>query len=350
MKYFRVKTWILISFFFFAISCKPDNKDDTKDDESEELDLSYLQTGDGTTTPYIKGTFIDFWHKTSWDMAMWNAHMHEMSEIGIQTVIIQFTAFNNEVWFDAQNTFSTNKHSRALANLLDAANINGIGVFIGLYSDDQYWNNATNISVLSEYVAKCKNIAQDIWQKYKNKPALKAWYIPQEPATYYYQTQSDRNILKNNLINPIAEYCKSISHKPVAFSVFFNHNLTNVASFGAFMSDLSDANVELIILQDGIGVNHCDINSISDYFLQAHQSLYVDNQFEGAFWADIETFQTVSGNTVPENINTIIQKMNNVKDYVSQIVSYQYYKDMCPSGPNGASAESLRNDYLNYLP
>jgi len=323
--------------------------DDPSDTTTDELDLSYIQVGNHTTTPYIKGTFIDFWNKSGWTTAMWQAHMNEMKEIGIETLIIQFTAYNDEAWFDANNSFSTNTHAQSLSNLLDAANIYGIGVIVGLYFDDSYWNNTSNTAVLTQHVNKCKDIANDLWQKYKNKPAFKAWYIPQEPAPYYYQNATDRNILKNNLINPIAEYCKEISHKPVGISVFFNQNLTDVNAFGDFMSGIADAKVELFILQDGVGVDHCDLASVGAYYQKANDALY-NNNYKGAFWADLEVFHNDNGQEVPEDINTVIQKLNAVKDKVSNIVIYQYYKDMSPSGPNAVAAQQLRNAYLNYLP
>ena len=343
--------FLSIILSLLALSCsKPDDGgDDNNNPPSDELDLSYIQVGNNSTTPYIKGTFIDFWNKSGWTTAMWQAHMNEMKEIGIKTVIIQFTAYNDEAWFDANNSFSTNLHAQALNNLLDAANIYGIGVVVGLYFDDSYWNNTTNTSVLTQHVNKCKDIANDLWQKYKNKPAFKAWYIPHEPAPYYYQNAADRNILKNNLINPIAEYCKEISHKPVGISVFFNQNLTDVNTFGDFMSGIADAKVELYILQDGVGVNHCNLADVGAYYQKANEALY-NNNFKGAFWADIEVFHDDNGQEVPENINVVTQKLNAVKDHVSNIVIYQYYKHMCPSGPNAVAAQQLRNDYLNYLP
>jgi len=159
------------------------------------------------------------------------------------------------------------------------------------------------------------------------------------------------NTLIDKLINPIAKHCKQISGKPVGFSVFFNSSLTDENGFKTFMNRISISDVELIILQDGIGVGHCNISQMEDYYSVANQALVQSNFFDkGTFWADIETFTQSNSNSMPASINRISQQLNKAKNHVSFIINYQYYQDMCLDGPNSTYADNLRNDYLNYLP
>ncbi|VAW10568.1 hypothetical protein MNBD_BACTEROID03-1778 [hydrothermal vent metagenome] len=317
-----------------------------------ELDLSYLPMGNGSTTPYMRGTFIDFWGKQDWSSSDWDAHMVEMKEVGIEILIVQFTAYGDNVWVNFNTNYGTNVYPDALPRLLDAAAKENIGVYVGLYFDDEYWNNATDITTLKTHAQRSKDLANEIWTMNKTKTSFKGWYITHEPAPYYYKTQGDLNVLKNNLIDPIADYCKSISGKPVGMSAFFNHNETDVPAFKTFIAGLGSSNIELLILQDGIGVYHCDLTTIESYYAAANEALY-DNGFKGAFWADLETFKNVSPTdetSNPEAIDVVTQKMDLVKDYVSTIVTFQYYHDMSPTGPRKALAKKLRDDYLDYLP
>ena len=163
---------------------------------------------------------------------------------------------------------------------------------------------------------------------------------------------SNTSILKNQLINPIADHCKSLSGKPVSIAPFFNYKLTDVDTFSSFMTSLGSSNIDLIILQDGIGVFHCDLESLESYFAAANKSLYEIGDFKGAFWADIETFKftdTVTETMNPESIEVIVKKLSIVAPHVSNIVTFQYYNDMCAKNPNGKLAEKLRNDYIKYL-
>ncbi len=320
------------------------------DPEPIELDLSYLPMGKGSADPYLKGTFIDFWNKGNWSESDWDGHMKEMKEVGVETLVVQFTAYGDNLWVDSSNDFSANIYPESLPRLLDAAAKENIGVYVGLYFNDEYWNKATDVSTLKLHAQRSEHLADDIWSLNKDKTAFKGWYITHEPAPYYYSTQRDFNVLKNNLINPIAEHCRTISGKPVGMSMFFNYNLTDLATFKTFIERLGTSNIELLILQDGVGVAHSDLASLGPYYAAANEALY-DTGFKGAFWADLETFINVtSDSSEPETIERVKQKLTAVNRYVSFIVTFQYYQDMSPTGPKTTMAEKLRNDYLDYLP
>ena len=54
---------------------------------------------------------------------------------------------------------------------------------------------------------------------------------------------------------------------------------------------------------------------------------------------------------MPANINRIVRQIQIAFSFphITKFVSFQYYNDMCPSGPNGSDALKLRNDYIDYL-
>ena len=343
----KLKTAILLLFsgLFLFFACAENSNPIVIEKEKEKKETKdTLFWGNGTTTPYIKGTFVDFWKKSNWDSNKWDEQIKEMKEIGIKTLFVHFTAYNNDIWCNSENSYSTLKHPTALANLLDAAEKNNISVFIGLYFDSEYWDYASNQSVLNKHAQRSMKLADDIWKNLGSYKSFEGWYISHEPAPSYYKSNEQFSILKESLINPIANHCKSISNKPVAMTIFFNESVTSVARFSLFTQRIGTCNLDIIILQDGIGVNHCSINTLENYFAAANNSLYKDGNFEGAFWADIETFKE----KVPESFDVVKQKLEITDSYVTRIVSFQYYDDMSPNGPNSFNAKKLRDNYLKY--
>ena len=343
---------VLGFFVFIECSNEPDLIEHKDPNGEEEEYPDNLELGKGSTSPLMKGTFVTFWNKANWNSIDWESHMKEMHEIGIKTLVVQFTAYENNIWTESSNTYSTVKYPRVLGLLLDAAEKYNMGVFVGLYFSENYWQNATDSPTINIHTQRSKEIASEIWEAHKSKDSFKGWYISHEPASYYYRTSEDFKFLKNQLINPIADHCKSLSGKPVSIAPFFNYKLTDVDTFSSFMTSLGSSNIDLIILQDGIGVFHCDLESLESYFAAANKSLYEIGDFKGAFWADIETFKftdTVTETMNPESIEVIVKKLSIVAPHVSNIVTFQYYNDMCAKNPNGKLAEKLRNDYIKYL-
>jgi hypothetical protein len=317
--------------------------------KTDTTNIDALRLGKGSTTPYIKGTFIGFGGKDNWDADKWDAHMKEMKEIGIGTLIIQFSAYNESIWCNSENNYSSSKHLNALPGLLEAARINNIGVYVGLYFNEEFWLNTTDKEILNIHAQRSIDLAKDIWDQYRDYTSFKGWYISHEPAPFYYSSEDNFNILKNNLVNPIADYCKTISNMPVAIAPFFNHNLSSSSVFSTFMKRLGSCNLDIIIIQDGIGVEHCTLSDLAEYYAAGNRGLYEEGNFKGAFWADIETFKQLPDSFIPESFDIVLQKLRIVDDYVSNIVIFQYYSNMCPGGPNKDSAKKLRDNYLNYL-
>ena len=349
-KLFLIKTRTLFILLFLSsiliTGCDKGDHPIVPDDEEETGD-TLIHGGIGTTTPYIKGTFIDFWGKENWTGALWDTHMQEMKELGIGIIFVQFSAYNEQIWCDSPNDYSTDIHKNALTDLLSAAERNEMNVFVGLYFNENYWQNASNPDEMSLHAQRSMDLSDDIWKSAKHNKSFAGWYISQEAAPYYYDTEAKFNVLKNNLINPIAYHCKSISDKPVTTTVFFNHDLTSTSDFRLFMKRISKCSLDAILLQDGTGVGHCNLAELNEYFQAANDGLFTDGNFKGAFWADMETFTPQSK---PESFTVIEEKLSIIAPLVRNIVIFQYYTDMCPTGPGGSEASKLRNDYLNYLP
>ena len=91
------------------------------------------------------------------------------------------------------------------------------------------------------------------------------------------------------------------------------------------------------------------MTQLADYYKAAARGLYTENTaYRGEFWTDLETF-TISDS--PASFERIRQQLTVELgiDKVSKAVSFQYYKNMCPTGPYGKEAKKLRQAYFNYV-
>lgn len=310
-----------------------------------------------TTDPYLTGTFVDFWYKQDWSLSEWNSFMNEMRGVGVDKVIVQFTAFDNYIWCDCPNNYSTQKYDWALERLLQAAESYNIDVYIGLYGDNDFWSHTQNENKLQEYAQKNIELASEIWTKYSHFTSFHGWYIPQETAPYYYQNDSAFNKLKDNLINPVASFCYELSGLPTSISIFFNQNLSTSNDLLYFANRMGATDVDIIMLQDGTGVwdaasnaPHSSYNNLQSYYNDAKWGLFGEQPiFDGDFWAISETFNT---NSSPETFYNVKYKFEILDDFVSEIITFQYFTDMATNTPhseeNKERADRLRIDYKNY--
>jgi len=303
--------------------------------------------------PYSKkaltGSFVDFWKKNDWPVKDWENQFQEMKDIGMNTAIIQFASYGNTTWFNSANTFTENKIPDALPNLLAAANNKKMDIFIGLYFDESYWKNQTNAEWLRLHADRCIFIAEEINTLFGKDPAFKGWYIPHEPEPNAYHSKDLTAIFTDILVNPVSDRVHSFDAKPVSIAAFFNYELTSPTQLRDFMSELCRSNLQIIMVQDGVGVNHVTLEQLEQYYSEADRGLFENTGYKGEFWTDLETFSfKPQGPVTIERIKKQLEKELSVP-HISKAVSFQYYSDMCPTGRGGEASARLRNDYLDFI-
>lgn len=297
----------------------------------------------------LTGTFIDFFGKVDWTQTQWDRHFQEMNDLGFNTVLIQFAVYGDIAWFSSSASFIKTKYPNALPRLLAAAGKKDMSVYIGLYFNDEYWDNATNIEWLQLHADRCNEVATELYTKFGSNPAFKGWYIPHEPEPYAYHSKELLASFKDNFINRISDNLHRLGSKPVSIAAFFNSELTSPKQLKDFMAELCKSNLQIIMLQDGVGVNHVSLDDVGQYYIQADKGLYENTGYTGEFWTDLETFSfPPQGKVTIKRIKS--QLLNEMATpHISKAVSFQYYADMCPDGPGGTSAASLRNDYYYFI-
>lgn len=333
-----------------AFVTQPSDTETLSEEKTNNLMTLCAPTG---TDPVLTGSFVDFWSKGDWTQTQWNNQLQEMKDIGITTAVIQFTGFddgsgNSYTWFNSANTFTNTKFPNALGRLLTAASAKSMDVYIGLYFHNGYWTHQVDTTWLKLHADRCDSLATEINTQFGSNTAFKGWYIPHEPEPYAYNTATKVGYFKNALVNRISNYTHTLNNKPVALAAFFNDQLSTSNNLLYFMKELGKCNVQVIMLQDGIGVGHASLSNIRQYYNDANWGLYHEgNNYQGLFWSDLETFN--SSPAGPASISRVVSQLDSVSYLVHKNVSFQYYTDMSASGPYPVPAAQLRSDYITYL-
>ena len=341
------KYGFLIAFLLplFISACSKDDADSAKND------ADYI-TVDAKKA--LTGSFIEFSGKDDWAPYQWNSLLEGMKKTGLNTVIVQFAAYNDNVWFNSNNTFTKNRSKFQLGRLLAAAELKHMEVYIGLYFNEEYWHKQTDVDWLKLHADRCIEIAQEINEQYGNSPAFKGWYIPHEPEPNAYNTDAKVASFRDNFVNRISNKLHQLNNKPVSIAAFWNSSLTSPAQLQHFMAELAKSNLQIIMLQDGVGAKHVTLDQLGTYYQSAQKGLFEENKnYKGVFWTDLETFYSPTGEYpfTPASFDRVKQQLTieTALPKVSKAVSFQYYDDMSTLSPHKAQAQALREAYKKWL-
>jgi len=342
------KSLLFILFSIFSlVACKKEN--------NEEIVCVYPQQ---TTPKTLTGTFVQLFGKDNWSEAQWDEFFTEIKDLGMNTLIVQYTAFknasNNITWFNSANTFTATKSKHTLERVLASAQRKGIEVHIGLHFDDTYWQHQTDVVWLQTQANYCIAIAEEIQAQFGTHIAFKGWYIPHEPEPNAYNTDEKVRLFREQFIDRISNRLHQLNNKPVSIAAFWNSSLSTPEQLQHFMAELSKSNLQIIMLQDGVGAQHVTLERLASYYEAAQRGLFEENKnYKGVFWSDLETFASPNGEYPfhPATFDRVKQQLETALSIpkVSKIVSFHYFDDMSTKSPHKAKADALREAYKNYI-
>jgi len=342
------KSLLFILFSIFSlVACKKEN--------NEEIVCEYPQQ---TNPKALTGTFVQLFGKDNWSEAQWDEFLTEIKDLGMNTLIVQYTAFknasNNITWFNSANTFTATKSKHTLERVLASAQQKGIEVHIGLHFDDTYWQHQTDVAWLQTQANYCIAIAEEIQAQFGTHVAFKGWYIPHEPEPNAYNTDEKVRLFREHFVDRISNRLHQLNNKPVSIAAFWNSSLSTPEQLKHFMAELSKSNLQIVMLQDGVGAQHVTLNRLANYYEAAQRGLFEENKnYKGVFWSDLETFASPNGEYPfhPATFDRVKQQLETALSIkkVSKVVSFHYFDDMSTKSPHKAKADALREAYKNYI-
>ena len=343
----KISLFIILSVMFF-LSCNRDNN--TPNPE--------LPPPPPLEQKILTGTFVQLFGKDNWSEAQWDEFLTEIKDLGMNTLIVQYTAFknasNNITWFNSANTFTATKSKHTLERVLASAQRKGIEVHIGLHFDDTYWQHQTDVAWLQTQANYCIVIAEEIQAQFGRHTAFKGWYIPHEPEPNAYNTDEKVRLFREQFVDRISNRLHQLNNKPVSIAAFWNSSLSTPEQLQHFMAELAKSNLQIIMLQDGVGAQHVTLKRLASYYEAAQRGLFEENKnYKGVFWSDLETFASPNGEYPfePATFDRVKQQLETALSIpkVSKIVSFHYFDDMSTKSPHKAKADALREAYKNYI-
>lgn len=342
------KSLLFILFSIFSlVACKKEN--------NEEIVCEYPQQ---TNPKALTGTFVQLFGKDNWSEAQWDEFLTEIKDLGMNTLIVQYTAFknasNNITWFNSANTFTATKSKHTLERVLASAQQKGIEVHIGLHFDDTYWQHQTDVAWLQTQANYCIAIAEEIQAQFGTHVAFKGWYIPHEPEPNAYNTDEKVRLFREHFVDCISNRLHQLNNKPVSIAAFWNSSLSTPEQLKHFMAELSKSNLQIVMLQDGVGAQHVTLNRLANYYEAAQRGLFEENKnYKGVFWSDLETFASPNGEYPfhPATFDRVKQQLETALSIkkVSKVVSFHYFDDMSTKSSHKAKADALREAYKDYI-
>ena len=342
------KSLLFILFSIFSlVACKKEN--------NKEIVCVHPQQ---TTPKALTGTFVQLFGKDDWSEAQWDEFLIEIKDLGMNTLIVQYTAFknpyNNITWFNSANTFTATKSKHTLERVLTSAQRKGIEVYIGLHFDDTYWQHQTDVAWLQTQANYCIAIAEEIQAQFGTHIAFKGWYIPHEPEPNAYNTDEKVRLFREQFVDRISNRLHQLNNKPVSIAAFWNGSLSTPEQLQHFMAELAKSNLQIIMLQDGVGAQHVTLERLASYYEAAQRGLFEENKnYKGVFWSDLETFASPNGQYpfAPATFDRVKQQLETALSIkkVSKVVSFHYFDDMSTKSSHKAKADALREAYKDYI-
>lgn len=294
----------------------------------------------------FNASFIQYWHAKDWDKPRWVKELLMLKEAKVEEVIIQSIADTKDKFAVYPTSIEGYRFNSIdmLYNALSAADFVGMRVRIGLgFSDDWWFKNAMDLDWLLREANDNKMIFNEVLEKYGDHTSIGGWYIPYE----FYQFTAITKNYQNNLnifLKEIAREIKSKSDKDIMISPFYNSNYSWVMPLAGWRklveNALRNTGIDILALQDGVGVRHNGIKQLNDLFAYTKEST---DKLGIKLYGNIETFEITSKGNMPAAKERISIQMLLQKPYVERFVAFSlnHYQ-------NYEERKEIHN-FINYL-
>lgn len=291
-------------------------------------------------TKTITGTFIDEITydipSSNWSEDEWRRDLDNMKSIGIDTLILIRSGFYGKTIYPSAY-FGTPHADDFAGFILKEADKRNMQVFVGLYISDLNWNNGD----AKTEIELNRHFLNEFYQRYKDYPALKGWYIPQETC---------RDMLNiTEIFGGLSYLCKEKNQDmPVLISPFFCTKITG-GSFTSIQNaeewnkifDKCGKQIDICAFQDGT----VPLNEMRDFYL-ATKAVCESHNIE--HWVNAETFERdVRKMYYPIPFSLLKQRLELHKEYASKIITFEFSHFLSPQSIY-PSAQNLFKRYTEF--
>jgi len=269
-----------------------------------------------------------------------------MQQIGMDTVIIAESVDSTSAFYPTMINNFSEIGNQPIEKILNYADNNGMDVYIGLLSLDEWWDRI-DVPFLDQLTISSQSIAAELFSLYSGHPSLKGLYISQEIDNMTWVDEYLRVRLVNRFLRPLSNQIKALSPSLIVCEApFFNRNYQQPNEYETWWANTlgETPNLDLIIPQDGIGVEHATLAEMEDYFNALKSACISENR---TIWSDLEIFERDGNHNVPASIDRISQQIETEAPLVSKIVCWEFSHHLSPA--KSIATLDLYNNYARYL-
>ncbi len=292
----------------------------------------------GTATIW-KGSFAQPWLISDWTASNFDTEYQYMLNVKMDHNIWQWTVDSTPsmkcaYYPTSLSGFTQCNSTDAVLISLQRAQAKGIKVWLGLNWTDDWWNKEANDPVwLTTEFNLSKQVAQELWNRYSAySSAIAGFYMTMEVDNVNFpdSTTENRMIV---VYNDVATYIHTNMNKPVMVAPFFNESMgRNASDYAAQWGRIvAGAPLDVVALQDGIGVGHATVSSIASW-LSPMRTAIKNARPSTQFWVDLETFR----NSNPADVTRVIQQLEAEKAYVDKVTTFSFNHYDSPQQGNQA--------------
>lgn len=298
--------------------------------------------------PIFTASFIQSWYGKEFSLDRWIKELDMLKKAGVNEVILQSivdTEKKYAVYHTELKGYEVCENDMLL-NVLEAANIVGIKVRIGLGDNSEWWiKGIYSEAWLGEESKINIEIFNEVFDMYGDHKALSGWYIPYEFSQPFVVTQVQCNNL-NKFYKSISKEIKNRSKLDIMISPYYNFNKYCIVPLDKWAKNLEivleDTGVDIVALQDSMGVKYNNITNVGVVFIYTKKATDI---LGIKLFADTETFTTIDNENVPVTQNEIMRRIESVRPYVQGYVSFSMNHFQ---NKNVKDQEKNYNDYKNY--
>lgn len=288
-----------------------------------------------------------------WSPEDWAALMAEMKGLGLDFLIVQWTAYDGSNFADAGEE-TPGAVPSPFEQVLRAADRAGMGIYAGLLQDSDYWSriilDPASVEVYLQQLRRRElELAEQLAPRLKEHRSVRGWFITEEIDDLNWRDRTRRARLFEHL-DALSGGLKSLLPGGKTALSGFSNGAVDPRTFAGFWGSLLHAakSIDIVLFQDGVGVNKLRPPEVPIYLKSLSAGV---GEAGRELWTIVEIFEEARNaqpagaafRAAPAPIARINRQMELAQPYSSRLVAFSIPEYM--SRRAGAGAEQLQQDY-----
>jgi hypothetical protein len=279
----------------------------------------------------ITASFIDFSETTNAlerpmqrDAAFWRTELGDMQAAGITDLVIARSMVLGRAHYHS-SIFEEWSETDAVAQVMEAADALGLGVYLGLDINTCFWDSSRDFTrMMQRDLRRNQAIFEELWPLYRDHPALRGFYISNEPDRDNVATPERAGALRG-FLGDMYETVKSTTGLEVFCSPFFSKSLPPAELAAWWEGFLDRPMFDILAMQDGVGCRYraIDPEDIPPIY-ERLAPIFAERGIR--FWNNVETFTFPNWGEplTPAPLERIDEQYEAGRPYVERTITWEY--------------------------